>query len=522
MIILSTLLDLLAKVANVSNALTKPTPLDQATSCTSFVDVVYYQIINKYHTALTLLINTAISISRLQINYESVTDTIRYPLANHTNLLHTAKLQYYNLEPPSYHIRYICRTILVIFWRFTSLLEKIYHFLPIYTLSHNTSIVQSTMSSPAMPYSTGTPMLSPLELQKFEGPLIALANLCGGDLRKLFYAFFHFLNRRTDFYCIMPDDNSGSRMGFKQGQAEQILLASFRQFPLRRVGPRPSATSTRSAPSNVKPKQSPPVKKDVPKKEVEKKKVEEESTSKPPVKDNSIKKDTKAEDESSAPSSKSKDSKQKSDTIRYTDEGKQTPVGNGGSTSRYVWTQTLEEVTVHIPLPEGIRAKDLIVKLDANSLSICQKEGKDDDTKPIMSAIEGMWYAKIRTSESTWTLESSSSNTSSSSEKITTLQLILDKVQKTWWACVLSGDTPHIDTTMVDSTRHISTYDEQTQAEIRRIMHDQRQERLGLPINDHPPMPPNSSDSEKVSDSLPNGVEYIDSETLDKASISKK
>ena len=42
------------------------------------------------------------------------------------------------------------------------------------------------MSSPAMPYSTGsTPMLSPAELQKFEAPLIALANLSGGDLRKL-------------------------------------------------------------------------------------------------------------------------------------------------------------------------------------------------------------------------------------------------------------------------------------------------------------------------------------------------
>jgi len=403
------------------------------------------------------------------------------------------------------------------------------------------------MSSPAMPYSSGTPMLSPLELQKFEAPLIALANLCGGDLRKLFYAFFHFLNRRTDFYCIMPDDNSGggSRMGFKQGQAEQILLASFRQFPLRKVGPKPNSSSSSSkssvksadsaAPSNVT-KQS-PVTKDAPKKEVEKKKIEE-LASKPPVKDNSDKKDTKAEDESTSATSKPNDessgvaskqpksSKQKSDTIRYTDEGKQIPIGNGGATSRYVWTQTLEEVTVHIPLPEGIRAKDLRVKLDANSLSICQKEGKDD-TKPILNSIEGMWYAKVRTSESTWTLESSSSSSStssssSSSEKITTLQLILEKLHKTWWACVLSGDNPHIDTTMVDSTRHISTYDEQTQAEIRRIMHDQRQERLGLPINDFPLMPPYSSDSEKVSDSLPNGVEYIDSETLDKASIGKK
>ena len=36
-------------------------------------------------------------------------------------------------------------------------------------------------------------------------------------------------------------------------------------------------------------------------------------------------------------------------------------IGNGGSTSRYVWTQTLEEVTVHVPIPDGLRAKDLVV-----------------------------------------------------------------------------------------------------------------------------------------------------------------
>ena len=57
------------------------------------------------------------------------------------------------------------------------------------------------MSSPAMPYSTGsTPMLSPAELQKFEAPLIALANLSGGDLRKLvscillYFVFWYYFN----------------------------------------------------------------------------------------------------------------------------------------------------------------------------------------------------------------------------------------------------------------------------------------------------------------------------------------
>ena len=331
----------------------------------------------------------------------------------------------------------------------------------------------------------------------------------------------------------MPDPVPGGRMGFKEGQAEQILLASFRQFPLRKINPPKGSTAAGSGDNSavvVKAKASTSslegnqasLNKNVPKKEVpsvEKKpaKVSEDNVSKHPS-DNEKNK-VNIDDTTTAAATKpaAKGISPKSDTIRYTDEGKQIPIGNGGSTSRYVWTQTLEEVTVHIPLPEGIRAKDLDVKIGTNSLSICQKGEKNTSSESTndIPRIEGTLFAKIRPSESTWTLESSK-------QKITTLQLILDKYQKTWWSIVLSGDTPLIDTTMVDSTRHIDTYDDKTQAEIRRIMHDQRQERLGLPtssdemLKDLPPMPT----GEKVS--LPAGVEYIDGETLDKATISDK
>ena len=47
------------------------------------------------------------------------------------------------------------------------------------------------------------------------------------------------------------------------------------------------------------------------------------------------------------------------------------------------------------------------------------------------------------------------------------------------------GDGPLIDTTLVDSTFYIGTYDNKTQTEIHRILHDQQQERLGLPMSHH-------------------------------------
>ena len=69
-----------------------------------------------------------------------------------------------------------------------------------------------------MPYSTGAPMLSPAELQKFEAPLIALANLSGGDLRKLvsyildiLWHYFNMMSVYTLEYFVlasnMSDDN---------------------------------------------------------------------------------------------------------------------------------------------------------------------------------------------------------------------------------------------------------------------------------------------------------------------------
>mmetsp|Transcript_37221 Transcript_37221/g.83838 ORF Transcript_37221/g.83838 Transcript_37221/m.83838 type:complete len:365 (-) Transcript_37221:27-1121(-) len=364
------------------------------------------------------------------------------------------------------------------------------------------------MNAPA--YSTA--MMSPAELQAFEQPLMAMANLSKGDLRKLFYALFSFLNRRTDFYCI-HDKSDGPNMGFVEGQAEKILLASFRQFPLRKVGKKPRGVVG-----------APPVSKKSTTTRNEA--AVKQSTGKPAGESSTLSSsNTKSIDQDvrvdapPAPEQKGPEKVDSGRSVRLTEDGKQIPVGNGGSTNRYVWVQTLEEVTVHVPLPEGTRGKDLDVKISAGKLSVKSKEG----TKISFEPIEGTLYAKVRPSESTWTLET----TTHSSQQVTTLQLILEKVQKTWWSIILNGDTPQIDTSLVDSTRYIDTYNNETQAEIRRILFDQRQERLGLPTSaqildkemEVPPLP-NSEDG--GSKNLPSGVEFIDQETLQRASIGGK
>lgn len=46
------------------------------------------------------------------------------------------------------------------------------------------------------------------------------------------------------------------------------------------------------------------------------------------------------------------------------------PVGNGGTTDKYNWTQTLEELHVYIPVEEGLKAKNLKVAIETNRLYV--------------------------------------------------------------------------------------------------------------------------------------------------------
>jgi N-terminal conserved domain of Nudc./CS domain len=302
-----------------------------------------------------------------------------------------------------------------------------------------------------------------------EGPLLELAQRSQGDIRKLLTAFFSFLHRRTDFYCVHDTDEeraepSGapSRMGFGEGDAEKLLLASFRQFPLRRIPrnrPLVAESNVFSVPSSHVPENTPSVARATP------------------------------------PSAEL-------NQIQYTEEGLQVPVGNGGSTDQYQWTQSLEECTILVGVAPGLRAKDLVVSLQPARISVRKKHvgsssiENTDDARDNGVILEGELSQGIVPSESTWTLEGG------------VLQISLYKKVKTFWDSVLLGDAK-IDATLVDSRRNVNTYDEVTQAQIRKIIFDQQQASKGLPTSDEisgvkPSIPP-----------LPSGVEYIDQDILD-------
>jgi hypothetical protein len=182
------------------------------------------------------------------------------------------------------------------------------------------------------------------------------------------------------------------------------------------------------------------------------------------------------------------------------------------------------------PLPVDLsRGRDWDVQFTFTALSVRPKarshqqqeqplagDARDDNSKNWDYSVVGTLAERIVPSESTWTIEAASSGGRSGGS---VLIVVLYKTVKTWWKSILVGD-PEIDTSLVDSRRHIDEYDAETQGVLRKIMFDESQLRRGLPTSDEilgkavvPPLPPPD---------LPPGVEYIDRMVLDEDAVGRK
>lgn len=142
------------------------------------------------------------------------------------------------------------------------------------------------------------------------------------------------------------------------------------------------------------------------------------------------------------------------------------PVGNGGVTEKYSWTQSLSEVTQNIFLPAGTKSKMLDVDIRNTSLKVKIKGQAD-------ILIEGTFHKRIIVDDSIWTVEDGN------------LVLSLQKENKMeWWKCVLNGDAEINTQKVVPENSKLNDLDAETRQTVEKMMFDQRQKAMGLPTSE--------------------------------------
>ncbi|GLT75150.1 hypothetical protein SLA2020_468970 [Shorea laevis] len=140
--------------------------------------------------------------------------------------------------------------------------------------------------------------------------------------------------------------------------------------------------------------------------------------------------------------------------------------GNGLDLEKYSWTQTLQEVTVNVPIPKGTKSRSVVCDIKKNHLKVGLK-----GQPPI---IDGGLYKPIKADDCYWSIEDESS-----------LSILLTKHdQMEWWKSLVKGD-PEIDTQKVEpENSKLADLDPETRQTVEKMMFDQRQKAMGRPTSD--------------------------------------
>ncbi|KAI8565045.1 hypothetical protein RHMOL_Rhmol03G0230300 [Rhododendron molle] len=127
--------------------------------------------------------------------------------------------------------------------------------------------------------------------------------------------------------------------------------------------------------------------------------------------------------------------------------------GNGLDLDNYSWVQTLQEVTINIPVPPGTKSRFITCEMKKNHIKVGLK-----GQPPI---IDGELFQSIKADDSFWSLED---------QKYISV-LLTKQNQMEWWKCLVKGD-PEIDTQKVEpENSKLSDLDPETRSTVEKMMH---------------------------------------------------
>lgn len=164
---------------------------------------------------------------------------------------------------------------------------------------------------------------------------------------------------------------------------------------------------------------------------------------------------------SSSPTPSEREKKDKEDRAREAEEQAKLP---------YKWTQTIQDLDITIAVPSNLRGKDIVVDMTKTKLKVGVK-----GQEPF---IDGPLPHEMRPSESTWTLEPTSSGKD--------ISIHLDKTNKQqWWASVTTNAPYFLDTSKIQpENSKLGDLDGETRGMVEKMMYDQRQKEMGKPTSE--------------------------------------
>ncbi|CAH0564248.1 unnamed protein product [Brassicogethes aeneus] len=136
---------------------------------------------------------------------------------------------------------------------------------------------------------------------------------------------------------------------------------------------------------------------------------------------------------------------------------------NGAVCENYSWSQTIGDVDIVVKIPEGIKAKELIVKIESNLLLIKTKDGD--------VLLDGEFCQKCKNNDAIWSLVNQN------------LEIHLDKTLDMWWDCLLRNEEK-LDISKIDCSRPYEELPEEAQAKIEELQWNQERKIMGLPTSD--------------------------------------
>jgi hypothetical protein len=298
--------------------------------------------------------------------------------------------------------------------------------------------------------------------ERFDGLFMSAIQQCQG-IENFYSYLFSFMRRKTDFFTM--EERSGEIVNkYLNENAELFKLDKVRQELIKN---KQNELKNKHAQENTK--KAPPKQEDSGATVEE---IDDDEAKKIDEFEQLRKKQQEAKD-APKPVKKVKTGDEDEDGEEKEEENlKQKPnAGNGGQTEKYVWHQTLEEVTLFMPLPLGAKANMLDVKIGINDFKVSLK------SKPSEPLIEGKWAKKINPGETFWNLEREGDKS--------TLNVTIEKHEgKSWWNSLLQGDI-EIDTQKVEpENSKLSDLDGETRSTVEKMMFDQAQKAKGLPSSD--------------------------------------